>query len=206
LGVFFSGQAAAVIFSFSSSQYIIPISINSSNTITPGFTKANSAANYYFWLTCLQPMIQETDENKEKGPADGGSSIDFQDVQFSYPLAPEKRVIKGLDLTVSVPRSMEKTILTLSRSSVDNLLPLSALPVVERVPWCPSLNASTIPQVAPLISMAHPLSPRLVPVFIATESLSFNKSPPSFLTVSVRTLRRDLMSILRKKLLSGMMH
>ncbi|OJZ80164.1 hypothetical protein ASPFODRAFT_212871 [Aspergillus luchuensis CBS 106.47] len=83
LGVFFSGQAAAVIFSFASS-----------------FTKANSAANYYFWLTGLQPIIQETDENKEKGPADGGGSIDFQDVQFSYSLAPEKRVIKGLDLTI----------------------------------------------------------------------------------------------------------
>ncbi|CEI63435.1 unnamed protein product [Fusarium venenatum] len=84
LGVFFSGQAAAVIFSFASS-----------------FTKANSAANYYFWLTSLQPIIRETDENKNKGPADGGSSIDFQDVHFSYPLAPEKRVIKGLDLTIS---------------------------------------------------------------------------------------------------------
>ncbi|KAG2027540.1 hypothetical protein GB937_001286 [Aspergillus fischeri] len=83
LGVFFSGQAAAVIFSFASS-----------------FTKANSAANYYFWLTGLQPIIRETDKNKEKGPANGGSYIDFQDVQFSYPLAPEKRVIKGLDLTI----------------------------------------------------------------------------------------------------------
>ncbi|KAI6757046.1 hypothetical protein HG530_011644 [Fusarium avenaceum] len=83
LGVFFSGQAAAVIFSFSSS-----------------FTKANSAANYYFWLTSLQPIIQETYENKDKGPTDGGSSIEFQDVQFSYPLAPQKRVIKGLDLTI----------------------------------------------------------------------------------------------------------
>lgn len=122
MGVFFSGQAAAIIFSFSSSQYIISISTNVSNTITPGFTKANSAANYYFWLTGLQPMIQETDENREKGPADGGSSIDFQGVQFSYPLAPEKRVIKGLDLTVSLLRSMETTKLTLNRLTVDNLL------------------------------------------------------------------------------------
>ncbi|TDZ35952.1 Leptomycin B resistance protein pmd1 [Colletotrichum spinosum] len=83
MGVFFSGQSAAVIFSFSSS-----------------FTKANTAANYYFWLTGLQPTIQETLENKEKGPADDCSSIDFQDVQFSYPLAPDKRVLKGVSLTI----------------------------------------------------------------------------------------------------------
>ncbi|KAH7478470.1 Leptomycin B resistance protein pmd1 [Fusarium oxysporum f. sp. matthiolae] len=83
LGVFFSGQAAGTIFSFSSS-----------------FTKANSAANYYFWLTSLQPIIRDTDDNRVKGPANGGSSIDFQNVQFSYPLAPEKRVIKGLSLTI----------------------------------------------------------------------------------------------------------
>ncbi|KAG5790319.1 hypothetical protein H9Q69_010628 [Fusarium xylarioides] len=83
LGVFFSGQSAGTIFSFSSS-----------------FTKANSAANYYFWLTCLNPIIRETDDNREKGPANGGSSVAFQNIQFSYPLAPERRVIKGLSLTI----------------------------------------------------------------------------------------------------------
>ncbi|CAG7557819.1 unnamed protein product [Fusarium equiseti] len=83
LGVFFSGQAAGIIFSFSSR-----------------FTKANSAANYYFWLTGLQPLIQETDETRDKGPERDCISIDFQDVQFSYPLSPEKQVIKGLDLTI----------------------------------------------------------------------------------------------------------
>ncbi|KAM0283234.1 hypothetical protein ACHAO9_009884 [Fusarium lateritium] len=83
LGVFFSGQAASTIVSFSSS-----------------FSKANAAANYYFWLIGLQPIIRETDDNHEKGPADGGSSIGFQNMQFSYPLAPEQRVIKGLSLTI----------------------------------------------------------------------------------------------------------
>ncbi|KAF5579815.1 multidrug resistance 3 (p glycoprotein 3) [Fusarium pseudocircinatum] len=83
LGVFFSGQAAGTIFSFSSS-----------------FTKANSAANYYFWLNALQPIIRDTYDNREKGPANGGSSIDFQNVHFSYPLAPEKRVIRGLSLCI----------------------------------------------------------------------------------------------------------
>ncbi|KAF5621720.1 multidrug resistance 3 (p glycoprotein 3) [Fusarium sp. NRRL 25303] len=83
LGVFFSGQAAGTIFSFSSS-----------------FTKANSAANYYFWLTCLQPIIRDTDDNREKGPANDVSSVEFRNVHFSYPLAPEKRVIKGLSLSI----------------------------------------------------------------------------------------------------------
>ncbi|KAJ4250921.1 hypothetical protein NW762_011571 [Fusarium torreyae] len=83
MGVFFSGQAAGIIFGFSSS-----------------FTKANSAANYYFWLTGLQPLIRETEELKGKGPESDCTTIDFQDVQFSYPLAPGKRVIKGLDLTI----------------------------------------------------------------------------------------------------------
>ncbi|KAF9879522.1 multidrug resistance protein 3 (p glycoprotein 3) [Colletotrichum karsti] len=83
MGVFFSGQAAGVIFSFSSS-----------------FTKANSAANYFFWLLGLQPTIQETGENQEKGPPGGCSSIGFDDVQFSYPLAPDNRVLKGVSLTI----------------------------------------------------------------------------------------------------------
>ncbi|KAK1466488.1 ATP-binding cassette sub-family B member 5 [Colletotrichum cuscutae] len=84
MGVFFSGQAAGMIFSFSSS-----------------FTKANAAANYYFWLTSLEPTIQDTDDNQEKGPSNGCSSIDFENVQFSYPLAPDSRVLKGVSLTVS---------------------------------------------------------------------------------------------------------
>ncbi|KAL0937461.1 multidrug resistance protein 3 (p glycoprotein 3) [Colletotrichum truncatum] len=83
MGVFFSGQAAGMIFSFSSS-----------------FTKANAAANYYFWLTALEPTVQDTDENREKGPADGCSSIDFINVQFSYPLAPDARVLKGISLKI----------------------------------------------------------------------------------------------------------
>ncbi|KAJ4025753.1 hypothetical protein NW752_003229 [Fusarium irregulare] len=78
---------------FSTSASIASESVN-------GFTKANSAANYYFWLTNLQPLIRETEQTRDKGPASDCTSIDFQDVQFSYPLAPEKQVIKGLDLTI----------------------------------------------------------------------------------------------------------
>ncbi|RSM19197.1 hypothetical protein CDV31_001873 [Fusarium ambrosium] len=84
MGVFFSGQAAGQLFSFASS-----------------FTKANQAANYYFWLKELEPTIRETDENKEKGPANGCRSYDFEDVQFSYPLAPDNRVLKGVSLQIN---------------------------------------------------------------------------------------------------------
>ncbi|KAK4234337.1 ATP-binding cassette sub-family B member 5 [Achaetomium macrosporum] len=65
-----------------------------------GFCKANAAANYYYWLVDLQPTIQQTAENRNKGPASGCSSIEFMDVQFSYPLAPDHRVLKGVSLTV----------------------------------------------------------------------------------------------------------
>ncbi|RTE83523.1 hypothetical protein BHE90_001939 [Fusarium euwallaceae] len=83
MGVYFSGQAGSQLFSLSSS-----------------FSKANSAANYYFWLTGLDPTIRETEENKDKGPSQGCKSIDFRHVQFSYPLAPNNRILKGVSLTI----------------------------------------------------------------------------------------------------------
>ncbi|KAL3494688.1 P-loop containing nucleoside triphosphate hydrolase protein [Aspergillus germanicus] len=85
MGVFFSGQAAGQLFGFSSS-----------------FTKANSAANYYFWLTSLQPLIKETDNNRDNHPAKNRQSIAFDDVHFSYPLAPDTRVLNGVSLNVSL--------------------------------------------------------------------------------------------------------
>ncbi|RSL90957.1 hypothetical protein CEP51_000511 [Fusarium floridanum] len=83
MGVYFSGQAGSQLFSLSSS-----------------FSKANSAANYYSWLTGLDPTIRETEENKDKGPSQGCKSIDFRHVQFSYPLAPNNRILKGVSLTI----------------------------------------------------------------------------------------------------------
>ncbi|KAF6806884.1 ATP-binding cassette sub-family B member 5 [Colletotrichum sojae] len=83
MGVYFSGQSAATFFSFSSS-----------------FTKGNAAANCYYWLTGLQPTIQPTDDNQDQGPPNGCTSIGFNDVQFSYPLAPDHRVLKGVSLTI----------------------------------------------------------------------------------------------------------
>ncbi|KAL4935116.1 hypothetical protein BDV06DRAFT_234625 [Aspergillus oleicola] len=83
MGVYFSGQATALAFSFASS-----------------FTKANQAANYYFWLQGLEGIVCETADNREKGPKNRCSSYDFQDVQFSYPLAPDNQVLKGVSLSI----------------------------------------------------------------------------------------------------------
>ncbi|KAH6691451.1 ATP-binding cassette multidrug transport protein [Plectosphaerella plurivora] len=84
MAVYFAGQGAGMLFSFASS-----------------FTKANHAANYYFWISSLQPTIQETPDNQDSAPREGCKSFDFEGVQFSYPLAPDNRVLKGVSLTIS---------------------------------------------------------------------------------------------------------
>lgn len=66
-------------------------------TIHAGFTKANSTANYYFWLSNLEPTIQETEENQQNSPQNGCSSYEFSDVKFAYPLAPNNRVLKEIE-------------------------------------------------------------------------------------------------------------
>ncbi|KAI9035272.1 ABC transporter ATP-binding protein [Aspergillus affinis] len=83
MGIYFSGQATALAFSFASS-----------------FTKANQSANYYFWLDGLGGTISETDENRKEAPAYGCRSYDFQDVDFSYPLAPNTQVLKNVSLSI----------------------------------------------------------------------------------------------------------
>lgn len=82
LSVFFSGQQASVLFGFSGSM-----------------TKATNAANYIFWLEELQPTIRETVENHTVGP-DNFSSMSLENLQFSYPLRPHARVLRGIDLHV----------------------------------------------------------------------------------------------------------
>ncbi|KAI3559291.1 ATP-binding cassette sub-family B member 5 [Colletotrichum abscissum] len=132
MGVFFSGQAAGMIFSFSSS-----------------FTKANAAANYYFWLTSLEPTIQDTDDNQEKGPSNGYSSIDFENVQFSYPLAPDSRVLKGVSLTID--RGQFVAFVGASGCGKSTMISL-----LERF-YDPTSGAITIDNSAPLTA----ISPRL---------------------------------------------
>ncbi|KAF4999995.1 hypothetical protein FGRMN_2076 [Fusarium graminum] len=82
LGVFYSGQASAQLFQFSTS-----------------ITKGVNAANYIFWLRELQPNVQETFENRDNGPKSGGPVV-LDDVRFSYPLRPHAPVLRGIDLNV----------------------------------------------------------------------------------------------------------
>ncbi|KAK7227925.1 hypothetical protein V2G26_000095 [Clonostachys chloroleuca] len=84
MAVYFSGQGAGQLFSFASS-----------------FTKANSAANYFFWIKSLQPSILETAENKKRGPSDDCKSYHLDNLEFSYPLAPRHRVLKGVSLKIT---------------------------------------------------------------------------------------------------------
>ncbi|GKT94534.1 LOW QUALITY PROTEIN: ABC transporter [Colletotrichum tofieldiae] len=80
LAVFFSGQQASILFGFAGSM-----------------TKACGAANYLFWLEQLQPTIRETDENRDNGPK-GFQALDIKKVQFSYPMRPDARVLRGVNL------------------------------------------------------------------------------------------------------------
>lgn len=71
------------------------------NTICLGITKGKSAANYLFWIEALQPLIRaDTPENADHGPADGAGRIELDSVHFSYPLRPETRVLRGVDLDI----------------------------------------------------------------------------------------------------------
>ncbi|KAI6892948.1 ATP-binding cassette multidrug transport protein [Hortaea werneckii] len=83
MAVYFSGQGCATIFTFASS-----------------FTKANSAANYFFWLRNLESTVRETDQNSNTVPSGGCTSYELDDVKFAYPLAPENRVLKGVSLSI----------------------------------------------------------------------------------------------------------
>lgn len=84
LGVFFSGQASAQLFQFSTS-----------------ITKGVNAGNYIFWLHELEPTIQETPTNRDNGPSAGGPMA-LDQVRFSYPLRPHAQVLRGVDLDVRI--------------------------------------------------------------------------------------------------------
>jgi ATP-binding cassette subfamily B (MDR/TAP) protein 1 len=83
MGVFFAGQGAAALFAYSSS-----------------ITKGSAAANYFFWLSALEPTIRERDDN-QKPPRDGVSSLAFDSASFAYPLRPDAPVLKGVSLAVA---------------------------------------------------------------------------------------------------------
>ncbi|KAK0671252.1 P-loop containing nucleoside triphosphate hydrolase protein [Cercophora samala] len=82
MGVFLSAQAASQFFAFSTSM-----------------TKGQNSANYIFWLSSLQPTVQETPENQDRKPSSGGPIV-LDNVRFSYPLRPDTTVLRGVDLQI----------------------------------------------------------------------------------------------------------
>ncbi|KAK1966143.1 ABC transporter [Colletotrichum sublineola] len=90
MGTFFSGQASSQLFQYSSSM-----------------TKGINAANYLFWLDDLQPTIQETPQNRDAAPK-AGTTLDFEQLRFSYPLRPEAHVLRGIDLEATNLNQIKK--------------------------------------------------------------------------------------------------
>lgn len=99
LSVFFAGQQASMLFGFSSSEYLHNYDQTQEANPQTGMTKATNAANYIFWLEQLQPSIRETDENHHIGPGDL-QSVELEKLHFSYPLRPDARVLRGINLHV----------------------------------------------------------------------------------------------------------
>lgn len=115
-------------------------------------TKAINAANYIFWLEDLQPSIRATQENQDIGPGDF-KSLYLENLQFSYPMRPDARVLRGIELHVCQPKLSPFCMMlslptlwnycvfllalgtnNLHRSKRDNSSPLSVHLAVERVP------------------------------------------------------------------------
>lgn len=103
MGTFFAGQAASQMFGYTSSKLPRPpagLQTFEAHHFT-GITKGKSAANYVFWLEAMQPTIRaDTPENMNHGPANNIAAIDFDNVQFSYPLRPDTRVLRGVNLNI----------------------------------------------------------------------------------------------------------
>lgn len=93
IAIVFSGEAAAMLF-----QY------------TTSITKAGTAINYIFRLR-RDRVLFDDDANSssasdnttavdEKFSSGKGTEMAFDDVQFSYPLRPKQKVLRGIDITI----------------------------------------------------------------------------------------------------------
>jgi ATP-binding cassette, subfamily B (MDR/TAP), member 1 len=82
LGTLFAGQSAAMFFSYSTS-----------------ITQAVEAANYILWLRTCIPVMEENDENRNKGPDLDKGDIVISSMSFRYPRR-ENRVIKDISMEI----------------------------------------------------------------------------------------------------------
>ncbi|KAM7188807.1 P-loop containing nucleoside triphosphate hydrolase protein [Naviculisporaceae sp. PSN 640] len=84
VAVIFSGEAAALFFTYSSS-----------------ISKAQHAAN---WIFNLRASVRPDNKDDQPPPDDkvheGGVSLDFQNLEFSYPQRPDTRVLKGVSANI----------------------------------------------------------------------------------------------------------
>lgn len=80
MAVFFCAQSTSQIFQFSTS-----------------ITKGKNGANAIFWLRQLQPVVQETPQNKDNSP-DPEGSLQLAETSFAYPLRPHAPVLKNINL------------------------------------------------------------------------------------------------------------
>ncbi|EUC38190.1 hypothetical protein COCCADRAFT_997 [Bipolaris zeicola 26-R-13] len=80
MAVFFCAQSTSQIFQFSTS-----------------ITKGKNGANAIFWLKQIQPVVQETPENKDNSP-DPEGSLQLAETSFAYPLRPHAPVLKNINL------------------------------------------------------------------------------------------------------------
>lgn len=127
IGVLFAGQAAAQFFGYSTS-----------------LTKAVGAANYILWLRTLKPIMQENDQNREKGP-DGDSAIQVQNVDFNYKQREASRVLRGITMTVRFPSIRGKTVTDPRRSNQASQPESWGAAVAANQRSSPCSNASMIP-------------------------------------------------------------
>lgn len=90
IAIVFSGEAAAMLFQF-----------------TTSITKAGTAMNYIFRLRRERVLFDDLDGDSqpestmtEKLPSGKGTEMAFDNVQFSYPLRPKLKVLRGIDATI----------------------------------------------------------------------------------------------------------
>lgn len=92
IAIVFSGEAAAMLFQF-----------------TTSITKAGTAINYIFRLRRDKVLFDDADSDStpdntvaidEKFAGGKGTEMAFDNVQFSYPLRPKQKVLRGIDITI----------------------------------------------------------------------------------------------------------